>query len=202
MSQAGIVNATVVPLIGTDYVADAGTATPAANILNVKGAVSITTSGVGNTLTITGQPIFVKKVFLSAAEIKALNATPKVAITAAGANKAIVVLGAASQLYYGGTTAFTAAAAQTIELYYGTATPIDAAASSLVSNSMITSVANKVTVLGSKVNFLDDQAQALIDNVNVTLYNPIATEITGNIADDSYIMVSIAYFIADLAPPS
>lgn len=38
----------------TTYTADAGSATPAANILNIVGAGGITTSGAGNTITITG----------------------------------------------------------------------------------------------------------------------------------------------------
>jgi len=39
--------------VPTTFVADAGSATPAANILNVVGAGGTTTAGVGNTITIT-----------------------------------------------------------------------------------------------------------------------------------------------------
>ena len=202
MSQAGLVNATGVPLLPTDFVEDSGAATPAGNILNINGASGISTLGVGNSVTITGQPIFVKKVTLSSADVKALHGTPITAISAVGANKAIVVLGASSQLFYAGTNVFTAAACQTIELYYGTTASIDEAGSSLVSNAMITSAAHKFTILGSKVNFLDNQALGVVDNVDVTLYNPNVAEIGGNAGNDNYIIVSIAYFIAELSPPT
>ena len=54
MSQSGILNTGVSPpAVATQYVTDAGTAIPAANILNVLGAGGTTTSGAGNTVTIT-----------------------------------------------------------------------------------------------------------------------------------------------------
>ena len=54
MSQSGVLNTGISPpAVATQYVTDAGTAVPAANILNVLGAGSTTTSGAGNTVTIT-----------------------------------------------------------------------------------------------------------------------------------------------------
>jgi hypothetical protein len=41
------------PSVATSYVSDAGTAVPVANILNVLGANGVSTSGSGNTLTIS-----------------------------------------------------------------------------------------------------------------------------------------------------
>lgn len=56
MSQAGVVKVTtsiLPPTVATSYVCNTGTATPAAHVLNVLGASSATTSGSGNTITIT-----------------------------------------------------------------------------------------------------------------------------------------------------
>ena len=56
MSQAGLLNTSsspVPPTVATSYVTNSGTAVPAANILNVLGTNAISTSGAGNTVTIT-----------------------------------------------------------------------------------------------------------------------------------------------------
>lgn len=50
---AGTINLEAGPVMATTYVANTGSATPALNILNVLGGVGISTSGAGNTLTIT-----------------------------------------------------------------------------------------------------------------------------------------------------
>jgi len=54
VSQSGILNiVSATPSIATSYVTNAGTAVPAANVLNVLGAGGTVTSGAGNTITIT-----------------------------------------------------------------------------------------------------------------------------------------------------
>lgn len=59
MSQAGTINSstTVNPAVPTSFVEDIGIAVPVANILNILGGVGITTSGSGNTVTITNSGI-------------------------------------------------------------------------------------------------------------------------------------------------
>lgn len=53
MSQAGIINSSGMPAVATLYTTNAGNAVPALNVLNVLGTAGITTSGAGNTITIT-----------------------------------------------------------------------------------------------------------------------------------------------------
>ncbi len=56
MSQAGLINSTSAPpppSVATSYVEDTGVAVPALNILNVLGTNGISTSGAGNTITIS-----------------------------------------------------------------------------------------------------------------------------------------------------
>jgi len=57
----------------TTYQADAGSATPAANILNILGAGGITTSGAGNTITITAGPSGLTWNTIAASQTLAVN---------------------------------------------------------------------------------------------------------------------------------
>lgn len=48
-----LTSGSIPPSIATQYITDNGTAVPAANILNVLGGTGATTSGIGNTITVT-----------------------------------------------------------------------------------------------------------------------------------------------------
>lgn len=52
MSQAGIISVAAMPGVPTTFVANSGSATPVANILNILGSGDTVTSGAGNTITI------------------------------------------------------------------------------------------------------------------------------------------------------
>lgn len=59
MSQSGVIDIVQnTPAIPTSFVTDSGVATPAGNVLNVLGGIDITTSGAGNTITISSTGSF------------------------------------------------------------------------------------------------------------------------------------------------
>jgi hypothetical protein len=51
--QKSLVSGPVPPAVPTSFVTDSGTAVPALNVLNVFGGTGATTSGAGNTITVT-----------------------------------------------------------------------------------------------------------------------------------------------------
>lgn len=53
MSQFHVVNPASMPSVPTTFTADTGSATPAANNLNIFGSAGIATSGAGSTITLT-----------------------------------------------------------------------------------------------------------------------------------------------------
>ena len=158
------------------------------NVLTSNGTdwVSSTPSG-GSFLTVTKT--------LTSAQVKALHATPIEIIAAPGSGKGIVVVSICAQLNYGGTNAFTAAASQKIDIYYNnTTTAIAAAVGGIVPNGMITSTANKFSI-GASSLVSTNQAAGVLNNVNVAAYNPVATEISGNAANNNTIDISVGYWI-------
>jgi hypothetical protein len=135
--------------------------------------------GTGGIITVTGA--------LTNAQIKALHGTPVAAIAAQGAGKVIQVISASAKMVYGGTNVFTAGASQTINLYYGTTTSIDV----VLTNAEIVASATQFNGVNGISTF--GGANTGFDNVAVNLYNPIATEITGNAANNNTVTWSITY---------
>jgi hypothetical protein len=162
------------------------------------GGTGVTTPGTsGNVLTSNGTnwtsalpSIQMASVTLTSAQIKALHATPIQIIAAPGVGKGIIIVNSTAKFNYGGTNIFVAGAAQTIALYFNNGITL---INTQISNAGLVSSANKFSfstppVVGS-VNV------GIFDNVNVVAFNPIATEITGNAANDNTVDIQIAYYI-------
>ena len=151
----------------------------------------------GNVLTSNGTnfvsqapPVLVATGQLTSSQIKALHGTPIQAIAAPGAGKAIQIISYWGSFVYGGNNVFVAGASQAINIYYGTTVEILA----FVSNAIIVGSTSKIgTTPGGFV--IGSTATTSIDNIAVNLYNSVATEITGNAANDNVINWTILYTI-------
>jgi hypothetical protein len=156
------------------------------NVLTSNGAGALPTfqpaSGSSAVLSVSGQ--------LTSAQIKTLHGSPVQAIPAPGAGKFIFVISAATSYVYGGTNAFTAGAAQTINIYYGSASNIV----QMVTNGAITGTANAIAYQYALAVSSGTGVNAV--NAPVNFYNPIATEIAGNAANNNVVNYTIVYFIA------
>jgi hypothetical protein len=166
------------------YPSTAGTAN---NVLTSDGTnwTSATAPGAG-LLSVSGQ--------LTSAQIKSLHGTPIVVIAAPGSGFYIAVFLASGSYVYGGNNAFTAGAAQTITLTYG-ATANAGIASPLVSNAVLVATASKLELINSS---LTEFNPANYNNMSLNLYNTVATEITGNAANDNVLNYTIIYKIIAL----
>jgi len=98
MSQAGIIDGiTGAPTIPTSFVADVGVAIPAANILNIVGGVGITTSGAGNTISISLVSAMVTWFVVTSAD-NPVSMAPQRGYIPKGAGAVTFVLPAASDI--------------------------------------------------------------------------------------------------------
>jgi hypothetical protein len=163
----------------------------------------LTSNGVGNAPTfqvIPGVEIQSVTRQITSQEIKALHGTPITLISAPGANRIITITNAYAKFVYGGTNVFVAGAAQYVNLYYGvTTTSAITSASQIMSNSTIVGTVSKFSEVGP--NLLNNQVVGVVDNVPIVLYNQNATEISGNAANDNYIMIEVFYVVSDTLVP-
>ena len=158
------------------YPATAGTS---GNVLTSDGTNWTSSAPAGSgLLTVSGT--------LTNAQIKALNATPIQIIAAPGAGIAVCIMNSACTMNYGGTNAFTAAAAQTIALAFGGSNNVG----TILANPGITAT----TTCGGITNTVSVSFNlSAITNRAVSLWNPIATEIGGNAANNNTISYNILY---------
>ncbi len=136
-------------------------------------------------VTVSGQ--------LTSAQIKALHGTPIQILAAPGAANFIRVIAASASFNYGGSNVFVAGAAQTINLYFGTTTSII----NIVPNAMIVGAASTL-VYNEDMSVTVQTARASFENLALNWYNPIATEITGNAANNNFINYTVTYIVTAL----
>jgi hypothetical protein len=145
----------------------------------------------GGLITITGT--------VTSAQIKTAHGTPVVLIAAQGAGKAINVVSSTLKYVYGGSNVFVAGATQQLQLYYGTATPIqlnvNITPSTIIPNSTIVGTTN-FYFMGFSVLYVI--VPTSIENLALTLYNQVTTEISGNAAGNNVINYSITYYVTSL----
>jgi hypothetical protein len=132
---------------------------------------------------------------LTSAQVKTLHGTPVQIIPTPGSGLGIVLAYANAKLNYGGNNAFTAGAAQAIGLFYNNTTTDIIADTTFIPNAMITNTANAFTVTSFTITSLVNKAAGVLDNVNIAIYNPVATEISGNAAGDNTIDITVIYAI-------
>jgi len=162
------------------YPSTSGTAN---NVLTSDGTNWISSTQPGGLITVTGT--------LTNAQIKALHGTPVQVIAAPAAGSVIYIVNSQIKMNYGGTNVFVAGASQTIDFYYGTSV---VAASGLgngniVANQTKISWSTTTNQGGNNTNF---------DAIAINLYNPIATEITGNAANNNTITWRLVYCIVTI----
>lgn len=138
----------------------------------------------------TNGPAITRTISLTNAQIKALNGTPILAIAAPGASGLVTrVLSVIATMNYGGTNVFTAGAAQTVNLYYGTGTTNIGV---VVTNAMIVASAKQIQAVNLPL-MASSTTYSAANNQAVYLFNPVATEISGNAANNNTMTFYITY---------
>jgi len=142
---------------------------------------------------------FTSAITLTSAQIKALHGTPIDIVAAPGSGKVIVPIGGICKFTYGGTNVFVAGASQIISLYYGTTQPCvgNASVTGLISNAAIVASASSYSS-STQVGPGQNIALATLENIRITAYNPIVTEISGNAGNNNTIHIAFMYYVVTL----
>lgn len=129
---------------------------------------------------------------LTSSQVKSLHSTPITAIAAPGAGLMINVIGAVTTLHYGGTNAFTASASQSIVLNYTNGAGVTALGLNF-GTAQITATTN-TTVPSNSLGYAST-ATTNLTNTPIVAYQTVATEISGNAANNNTIVINITYNI-------
>lgn len=131
-------------------------------------------------------------VTLTSPQVKSLYATPITIIPAPGPGYMINVISCVVKKHYGGTDVWTADASQTLRLNYtdGFGTTI---ISTALANSSIISADDRIAFDTAPLRF--GITYSTVGNQAVVIFNPVATEISGNAANDNTIVVSLLYTV-------
>jgi len=130
---------------------------------------------------------------LTSAQIKALHATPIQVVAAPGAGKVILVHSSFASFNYGGSNVFIAGAGQTIILTYGTTI----GSASLISNASLTAGSSNFNSAPSAAT-ITTAAFSSVTNTAINAWNSVATEISGNAANNNTVTYTILYSIATM----
>ncbi len=134
-----------------------------------------------------------KNIVLTSAQIKALHGTPINLVAAQGSGKVIVLVSSIAKFFYGGSNVFVAGAAQTIAIAYGTTPLIQNA---LISNATIVGTAS--VYQAPLLSAISSNPIANLENVALNAYVTVATEISGNAANDNTVTISILYYVINI----
>lgn len=155
----------------------------------------VLSSADGSAVPIWNGQIQQATVVLTSAQVKSLNATPITIVPAPGAGYVINPLVLTVKKKYGGTNVWTAAAAQTLRLNYtnGAGTTIFTTA---LSNLSITSANDRIAAAGGLSS--TSGSYSSIGNQPIVILNPVATEISGNAANNNTITINLLYSIVTI----
>lgn len=146
--------ATLDASVPTSFVEDAGSATPAANVLNIVGAGGVTTSGAGNTVTITAgvtvPTTFTEDAGTATPALNNLNILGGTLCSTSGAGSTVTInVDATVASTYTADSGSATPAANNINVFGGGGTTTSAAGSTITITSTGGGLAwNEITVVG------------------------------------------------------